>query len=230
MCRLLILNNVPILEQLQLEEALLRTSEENWCLLNTGSTPAIVMGISGKPEKLLDLGKVAQDNIPIIKRFSGGGTVYIDPQTVFATLIFNKSSVGVPLQPKPLLQWSERLYQPLFPNFTLRENDYVFGEKKFGGNALYIQKSRWLLHTSFLWDYIPEKMEYLLMPEKRPEYRKDRIHTDFLCTLRPHYLEKAELLERLKDHFQHSFSARLASKAEAEASLQLPHRKSTSVV
>ena len=42
------LKGVPILEQLHLEERLLRTSSDNWCLINDGTTsPAIVMGLSG---------------------------------------------------------------------------------------------------------------------------------------------------------------------------------------
>ncbi len=46
---LLQLQNMPILEQLRLEEALLRADDRNWILINRGSPPAIVMGISGKP-------------------------------------------------------------------------------------------------------------------------------------------------------------------------------------
>lgn len=42
------LQGFPILQQLQLEERLLRTTSLNWCLINQGtSPPAIVMGISG---------------------------------------------------------------------------------------------------------------------------------------------------------------------------------------
>lgn len=188
---ILLLNNVPILEQLQMEEALLRADTGEWCVINTGAPPAIVMGISGKPEKLLNVDKVQRDQIPVIKRFSGGGTVYIDQNTVFVTFISNN---GV-AQPKAIMEWSEKIYQPLFPGFSLRENDYVFGEKKFGGNAQYIQKNRWLHHTSFLWDYTAANMDYLLLPERRPKYREDRTHTDFLCTLRPHFPEKKELID-----------------------------------
>ena len=47
-CRLLRMRQVPILQQLRLEEALLRADDANWCIINDGSaTPAIVMGISG---------------------------------------------------------------------------------------------------------------------------------------------------------------------------------------
>lgn len=39
---------MPILEQLFLEEKLLRTSSDNWCIVNDGTdTPSIVMGLSG---------------------------------------------------------------------------------------------------------------------------------------------------------------------------------------
>jgi hypothetical protein len=41
-------SRLPIAAQLRLEEALLRTSKENWMLVNDGAgEPAIVLGISG---------------------------------------------------------------------------------------------------------------------------------------------------------------------------------------
>ena len=43
----------------------------------------------------------------------------------------------------------------------MRENDYLFGFHKIGGNAQSIIKDRWVHHTSFLWDYKPERMRYL---------------------------------------------------------------------
>ncbi len=47
---------MTIFEQLRLEEALLRSDGRNWCLLNVGQEPpSIVMGISGVPEKLLNI-------------------------------------------------------------------------------------------------------------------------------------------------------------------------------
>jgi hypothetical protein len=46
--KLVQLKGMSILEQLHLEERLLRTSSDNWCLINDGTTsPAIVMGLSG---------------------------------------------------------------------------------------------------------------------------------------------------------------------------------------
>ena len=49
--------------------------------------------------------------------------------------------------------------------------DYVFGDRKFGGNAQSITKNRWIHHTSFLWDYEVSNMAYLKHPARAPEYR-----------------------------------------------------------
>ena len=73
------------------------------------------------------------------------------------------------------------------PEFALVETDYVLGERKMGGNAQSIVKGGWLHHTSFLWDYNNENMEYLSLPSKRPEYRGDRSHDDFLVKLKTYY-------------------------------------------
>lgn len=170
------LQGYPILQQLQLEERLLRTTSLNWCLINEGtSPPAIVMGISGygqslarqslcckplsaqqqtyvgftllftgmeihdhdqqnkrlgswcrKPQELLDVNSVIRDGVPVIRRFSGGGTVIVDDSTVFVTLICRSDAVPVPkLYPRPIMDWTEQLYLPAFrsvPGFHLREH------------------------------------------------------------------------------------------------------------
>jgi lipoate-protein ligase A len=77
--------------------------------------------------------------------------------------------------------------------FALQENDYVFNyngniDYKMGGNAQAITKNGYLHHTSFLWDYDTSNMEqYLQLPKKRPLYRQDRNHTNFLKPLQDIY-------------------------------------------
>jgi lipoate-protein ligase A len=207
MLQFLHLKGVPILEQLQLEERLLQLDDRNWCLINEGSTPAIVMGISGKPELLIDQEKLKKEPLPLIKRFSGGGTVVVDQDTLFVTFIFQKERLPFPAYPEPILRWTETLYKEVFPSseFALRENDYILGERKCGGNAQYIKKTRWLHHTSFLWNYEKTRMEYLLHPPKTPQYRAGRTHEEFLCTLSPHFPSKAAFFDSLKTHLSRQF-------------------------
>ena len=55
---------LPIYEQLCLEEGLLRANNENWVIINHGSPKAIVMGISARPEEVVDLALAKKNNIP----------------------------------------------------------------------------------------------------------------------------------------------------------------------
>ena len=50
--------------------------------------------------------------------------------------------------------------------------DYVFNERKFGGNAQSITGRRWLHHTSFLWDFQQQAMALLKHPPRAPKYRE----------------------------------------------------------
>lgn len=182
------LSGLSIHEQLLLEEELLRTDEQNRCLINVGSPPRIVMGISGKPEEHIRREPMEREPLPITRRYSGGGTVVVDEDTLFVSFIFNKSIHPFHCYPEPILRWSEKLYRGALsvPGFRLRENDYVIGDRKCGGNAQYIRKKRFVHHTSFLWDFDPEKMAYLLYPPGAPAYRSGRTHDRFVCSLKDH--------------------------------------------
>jgi lipoate-protein ligase A len=262
-------SGLSMLERLSLEEALLRHDDRNWVIVGThqpwnhkyltkASLPSyisselgssqepipnqecmIVMGIGGKASKMLNVPKVKEDNVLVTKRFSGGGTVVLDMNSVWTTVIGRNPDfipIGVDPYPRSIMDWTaDSMFGPAFtklesgkkngrqktlalhpksgavtensgqvmivpsntapsvssalqsPEFRLRENDYVFGELKMAGNAQSIVKGGWLHHTSFLWDYDPSNMEYLALPEKRPSYRGDRSHSDFLVNLRSIY-------------------------------------------
>ena len=253
-------SGLSILERLCLEECLWKHDQEhrNWLLIGTHEaqphryleiTPpttatttkdwnrstAIVLGIGGKPHELLQTDRVQSEGCLTLRRFSGGGTVVLDADSLWTTVI-GRPSLGVQAFPRPIMEWTaEQLYGPAFeklgelqgqlgggtqrrsqktlildtkscgavenagrvltlptttdeptsppPAFRLRENDYVLGDRKMGGNAQSIGSTGWLHHTSFLWDYQPENMAYLKLPSKRPKYRQDRSHEDFLVKL-----------------------------------------------
>lgn len=227
--KILHLKNYPIFKQLQLEEALLRLDTDNYCIINEGSPPAIVMGISGKAEELIDHKKLLSMPIPVIKRFSGGGTVVVDQETIFISFLCQKDLHDFTPYPEPIMKWTEGIYKEAFqlPDFHLRENDYVIGERKCGGNAQYLRKDRWLHHTTFLWGYQPELMDLLLHPKKTPKYREQRSHTDFLTCLSEHLPSKIEFIQAIKKILNNSYSAQETSLVKVSPLLQMPHRQST---
>lgn len=226
------LKNYAILEQLQLEEALLRIDKRNYCLINEGSPPAIVMGISGKAEEFINQEKYLQKPIPLIKRFSGGGTVVVDEDTLFISFICERNFVDFVPYPEPIMRWTETIYRKTLcqPSFCLQENDYVIGEKKFGGNAQYLQKMRWLHHSTLLWNYKTELMELLLHPKKVPPYRKSRSHLEFLTKLSDHISSKEEFLTQFKQTLTCLAEVKEISLDEVLPLLDIPHRKGTSLL
>lgn len=212
--RLVRTRGLCVLRQLRLEESLFRANAENWAIVNDGAPrTAIVLGISGKPHRLIDVAAAHEDDLLVIKRFSGGGTVVVDANTQIVSLVMNGDAVApTPLFPHPLMRWTENLYKGIcskknagvfrdVPNWRLHQNDYVVdvsdarsvgdddakkNEKilKVGGNAQSISKTRFVHHTSFLWDFDEENMSrYLVVPEKQPAYRENRPHGAFLAPL-----------------------------------------------
>jgi lipoate---protein ligase len=226
---LLHLSHYPIFDQLLLEEALLRTDKRNWCIINEGSPPAIVMGISGKPDELIDIPRATQDGIPVIKRFSGGGTVIVDEDTLFITFICQKDIHDFSPYPEPILRWHEGIFREVFDHerFHLRENDFAIADRKCGGNAQYIKKERWLHHTSFLWDYKEDNMSYLLLPKKMPEYRQKREHGAFLCRLSEYFSSKEETVQKLKTALSQRYVVETYELSDVLADLKAPDRLAT---
>lgn len=231
--RFLALENVPIFEQLQLEEALLRVGQDNYVIINHTSSPAIVMGISGKTCELVEPEHYAKNPVPIIRRFSGGGCVLVGEDTLFLTFIFNRKDVDIGTCPKMLLEHTEKLLKPAFGTlpFQVRENDYVLDDKKFGGNAQYFTKTRWLHHTSLLWDYSQEAMQVLKMPPKIPDYRNKRSHSDFLCCLNHHFPSKDAFFKGVIAALGQQYHLIYVTHDKVQASVRnVPHRKATEVI
>ncbi|PWA38186.1 Biotin/lipoate A/B protein ligase [Artemisia annua] len=80
-----------------------------------------------KPAELVEISPVLEDRIPVIRRFTGGGTLIVDHGTIFVTLICNKNVVPkVQPYPRPIMSWSILLYSKVFEGiagFKLHEND-----------------------------------------------------------------------------------------------------------
>lgn len=219
---LLKLASCPIYEQLRLEEALFRTDMSNWCLVNSGSTPAIVLGTSCLHNE------VVAPSLPLIRRFSGGGTVVVDEETLFFTFILNRSDVPCDFLPKDITHWVGQLLAPaFFPSvLCVHDHDYCIENRKVGGTAQSFSKDRVVHHVSFLWSWQSSHMEQLALPLKQPSYRKGRSHEEFCAKLSHLFTSKETLIDAWTHQVQTAFSCRLTSPQEAQKFLHLPHRKS----
>jgi len=182
---------LPILAQLHIEEALFRATSNNYLLINDGvESPAIVLGISGKPDALVHEDRAREMGVPLVRRFTGGGTVVLDEDSIMATVIVGSGASGFGLDcfPRQIMEWTHGLLTtPAIHKrntFSLRENDFTIGSRKVGGNAQAISGDKFLQHTSFLWDYQDDRMALLKAPEKQPGYRERREHGSFVQRLK----------------------------------------------
>lgn len=86
----------------------------------------ILKSLCSAVAELVDIKSVLRDGVPVIRRFTGGGTVIVDSGTVFVTLICNKEAVaGLQPYPRPIMSWSGLFYAKVFQgigDFHLREN------------------------------------------------------------------------------------------------------------
>jgi lipoate-protein ligase A len=81
------------------------------------NTPCIiVMGIGGKPNNLLNIDLVKQDGVAVVKRFSGGGTVVLDPSSIWTTFIGRtKDFAHIEPYPRAIMKWSaDSIFGPAF--------------------------------------------------------------------------------------------------------------------
>ena len=66
--RLVELPRWPIKRMLRLEEALVRHEPGNWCLITAlpPQQPTVVVGLGGKPERLLDASELKKRPVPVV--------------------------------------------------------------------------------------------------------------------------------------------------------------------
>jgi len=193
-------NSANVFSRLMLDEALFRDPlKRNWIVvedehIEQRCQPSVVLGISGRADELVHMEQARQDTIPLMRRFTGGGTVSVDSDAFLTTIVCNANDIlpfgSLKPYPREIMTWSdEYVFRPSFVSyarssdlsFKARESDYVVNDVfKVGGNAQGISGNRFCHHTSFLWKVNPKTMSYLKMPRKKPEYRAERDHHDFL--------------------------------------------------
>ncbi len=149
--------------------------------------PCIYMGIGKTFSEEVYVKKCRADNIPVIRRFSGGGTVWHGPGNINFTFIF-------PLEVYPEYRDIAASYEQVFHIVAqalsihtlalMGISDFCIHGKKISGNAQARRKNTLLHHGTALLDAQTDGMEtYLRYPPETPTYRKQRSHRAFVTSL-----------------------------------------------
>jgi lipoate-protein ligase A len=166
----------------------------------------IVLGRIGRAEIDVNTTKVQEDNIPVLRRSSGGGTVVQGKGCVNYSLILSKQKHPEINDLRRSYEWiSARVIEALrlsgVEAYFRPTSDLATGtgEKKFSGNAQRRGKHYVLHHGTILYKFdLSLISRYLNMPQDIPDYRKARPHTDFVTNvpIDP---------QQFKDHLAQSF-------------------------
>lgn len=178
---------------LALDEALLELCE-------TGKTEGVlrfwepreyfvVLGISCNTEFDVNVLACREEEIPILRRSSGGGTVLQGPGCLNYALVLpieGDPLGGITSSTRNVMERNREALAPLLSDPIRVEgtSDLAVGGRKCSGNAQRRRLRSFLFHGTFLIGMDLERIERLLrMPERQPAYRQGRTHTAFLRNL-----------------------------------------------
>ena len=149
-----------------------------------------VVGYSNRVAMEVNLSACAAKGVPVLRRFTGGGTVLQGPGCLNYALAVRHESLEIPADLtasyrfvlgrhlKYLTNWSSQAIQ------IQGVSDLVLEGRKFSGNAQHRKRLCSLFHGTFLLGFDLGLIETCLrMPSKQPAYRRGRSHEAFLCNL-----------------------------------------------
>lgn len=151
------------------EEYLLKNKEEDICFLYINSDSVI----SGKNQNTLaeiNYSYVKKENIPVIRRLSGGGTVFHDNGNInfsFITNITGKNMIDFEKYTKPIIIF---LKNKGITATLGKRNELIANNKKISGTASNIHRKRVIHHGTLLFNTNLNKLEKVLL-NSRDNYK-----------------------------------------------------------
>jgi lipoate-protein ligase A len=196
-------------ENLALDEALLLQAESGdggeVLRLWEWGPPAVVLGAGGRLAADVNEAACLQDQVPILRRASGGGTVLVGTGCLIYTLVLayerapELGDVGASYV--HILDQMSNCLGGLVPGMgRAGTSDLAVGGRKFSGNAQQRKRDHLVHHGTLLYGFDLDLVgRYLHLPERQPDYRRGRDHTEFLMNLP---LEVSELKYGLRQCWQ----------------------------
>jgi lipoate-protein ligase A len=180
-------------ENLAYDEALLIEADQGWAgaVLRFWEMPtyAVVLGASRRMVRDVVVEHCRADGVPIVRRSSGGGTVLIGPGALNVTVVLPGSMVpelgAVDTAQAYVLGRMAQALRAIEPEVEVcGSGDLAIAGRKFSGSAQRRLRTWFLVHLSILCGFPLERVDrYLRQPDRRPEYRRDRPHGEFLRNL-----------------------------------------------
>lgn len=180
-------------ENLALDEALLREAEagQGREVLRLWEWPgrAVVLGAGCRLAEDVHERDCTGDGVPVLRRASGGGTVLLGPGCLCYSLVLayaRDPALGeIGSSYAYILDTLAATLRPAVPGVERAgTSDLAVAGRKFSGNSQQRKRSHLLHHGTLLYAFdLAQVGRYLHLPSRRPEYRGQRGHAEFLCNL-----------------------------------------------
>ena len=181
--------------------------------------PMVVLGSSNKGATEVQVANCEADQVPVLKRYGGGGTVYLYSGCVVVTIgcwvadYYDNDQYFIRLNDAVIHSLS--LGYSAFSDLSQKGiSDIAFHERKVAGTSLFRSRNYLLYQASIIVDLdIDGINRYLQHPSKEPDYRRARKHAEFLtslgniCPVTPNQVESV-----LKDHLGDAIKDKLSDK------------------
>ncbi len=147
---------VPPPRGLALDEALARSQPGRPLIAVWRSSPAVIIGRFQRPDWEIDPDQCLRRGVRVWRRFTGGGTVYLDPGVVCAALVVPGShpaaQLGVPDMYRPFLEGMVAALARLGVAAEHDERTVRVGGRKVTGIAAHRNRGATLVHGTLLVD------------------------------------------------------------------------------
>ena len=181
-------------ENLALDEALLEQAESQTDVVEVlrfwePRHPVVVLGRSSPLEQEVNLDYCGRNDIPILRRCSGGATIVTGPGCLmYAVLIAYQHRAPLRMLDQAhqfVLNQLRLAIQTLGIEVHIRgTSDLTFLNRKFSGNSLRCRKNNFVYHGTLICDFdLTLAANCLGTPQRQPTYRKGRTHNEFLTQL-----------------------------------------------
>ena len=181
-------------ENLALDESLLDCADEEGQprdLLRLWESPqvAVIVGRGSRIEEEVEVAACRRGQIPVLRRCSGGAAVVIGPGCLMYSVVLSLSHhadlLVVDRAHRFVLQRIRQALRRLGLQVQLSgTSDLTLNNRKFSGNSLRCKRNALLYHGTLLYNFpLPKIASCLKMPPRRPAYRDDRSHDQFLVQL-----------------------------------------------
>jgi lipoate-protein ligase A len=151
----------------------------------------VVLGYSNKVSTEVNVAACQEQSIPILRRFTGGGTVVQGPGCVNYTAAVRNECVGIPADLTDSYRFVLSRHLTVLQSYVPEPiriqgtSDLAIGGRKFSGNAQHRKRLCSLFHGTILLRFdISVIARCLPLPSKQPAYRESRSHEAFLSNLR----------------------------------------------